>query len=349
MDEGRSASAVRQPSAIAGLLLPVERARLARGVDGRRIYAIGGLAGPPANNPLERISTAAMTRVLEWVVAETGDPLVGLDLGRTIRPQAFHALGHSLESSCHLRDFGTRITRYFRLVSSAATARFVADDEAVAIEFDLQDGVAIPAEDAILVFLVGFVRELSGGACVPNRIEQRRPVPPDGGARHRDALGCPVAFGRERVRICYDRSLLDGPFVGASAELAEHNDKVVVDYLAKLDRSDIEARVKALAIRSLPGGRVSKSAIAAQLHMSPRTLQHRLAQCNRTFNGLIDELRRDLAKAYLENPTSTVGEVSFLLGFSDASNFSRAFKRWTGLTPDRFRKSRGAPVAAPPR
>jgi AraC-like DNA-binding protein len=286
-----------------------------------------------------------MGRIMAWAVAETGDPLIGLTFGRAIVPQAFHALGYSLQASRHLLDFGTRLARHFRVVSSGARVRFRVTDAIAALEFDVHPLVPQAAQDAMLVFLVRFVTELSGGACRPNHVELCCPIPADAGARHREALGCPVEFDRDVARICYDRSEAELPFVGASDELAGHNDQIVVNYLARLDRADIEVRVKALASRCLPGGKVSKSDIAAQLHMSPRTLQHRLAQRNRTFVGLIDELRRELACAYLEDPHKAIGEVSYLVGFADPSNFGRAFKRWTGYTPVEYRDARGQAVA----
>jgi AraC-like DNA-binding protein len=280
-----------------------------------------------------------MRRVMEWAVERTGDPLIGLDIGLHLRPQNLHALGHALQSSRHLRDFAVRCARYFRLLSSGARARFVVTDTTAAIDFDIHELVPFPAEDALTVFLVRFVRDLSGDVCVPCHVELRRPLPADGGERHRQAFGCAVAFGRAAGSLRYEPGLLDVPFLGPSDELAEHNDRIALAYLAKLDQSDIEARVKALAAQRLRGRAVSKAAIAAQLHMSARTLQHKLASRGTSFHRVIEELRRELACGYLEDRSQSIGEIAYRLGFTNVSNFSRAFRRWTGTGPAEYRRA----------
>jgi AraC-like DNA-binding protein len=332
-------SATDEPTTLAGVLRPLAWALDARGLDGREVYAIAGLEGPPANNPLERIPTVAMRRVMDWAVEQSADPLIGLDIGGHLRPQNLHALGHSLQSSRNLRDFALRLSRFFRLLSSAARTRLVVTDADAAIEFDIHELVPSAAEDALTVFLVGFARELSGDVCQPWRIELRRPLPADGGARHRRAMGCPVAFGHALARVCYEPGLLEVPFIGSSDELAEHNDSVALSYLTKLDQSNIEARVKTLAVQGLRDRKFGKAAIAALLHMSARTLQHRLERQGTSFQQVIEDLRRDLACAYLEDRSRSIGEVSYLVGFASVSNFSRAFRRWTGLAPAEYRRA----------
>ena len=73
------------------------------------------------------------------------------------------------------------------------------------------------------------------------------------------------------------------------------------------------------------------------LHMSERTLARRLAERDYTFTSLVDEIRNQLARDYLRQPRFSVTDIAFLLGFSDQSNFARAFKRWTSLSPTEFR------------
>ncbi len=71
--------------------------------------------------------------------------------------------------------------------------------------------------------------------------------------------------------------------------------------------------------------------------MCLRTLQRKLSEENTSYKELLDETRRELANQYLRQATLSVSEVTYLLGFSEPSNFSRAFKRWTGRTPSEFR------------
>lgn len=99
-------------------------------------------------------------------------------------------------------------------------------------------------------------------------------------------------------------------------------------------------KVRALIAGQLTRGRVGAEAIAAQLHISRYTLYKRLKEENQTFLALREEVQREQALAYLGESQRPLVEVAELLGFSELSAFSRAFKRWTGTTPMRFRISR---------
>ena len=77
--------------------------------------------------------------------------------------------------------------------------------------------------------------------------------------------------------------------------------------------------------------------VARAVHMSARTLQRRLGDASTTFQELVDRERADLARAYIANRARALGDVAYLLGFSEISAFARAFKRWTGMTPRQWR------------
>ncbi|MGH8765739.1 MAG: helix-turn-helix transcriptional regulator, partial [Burkholderiales bacterium] len=80
--------------------------------------------------------------------------------------------------------------------------------------------------------------------------------------------------------------------------------------------------------------------IAKTLHMSRRTLQRKLAEADLTYQQLVDQTRRDLALRYIEDAGKSLTEITFLLGFSGQSAFTRAFRRWTGESPTVFRDKR---------
>ncbi len=102
-------------------------------------------------------------------------------------------------------------------------------------------------------------------------------------------------------------------------------------------------KVRALIAERLAEGRIGVDAIASQLNMSRHTLYKRLKEENLTFQGLLDDVRREQALHYLREPERPLAEVAELLGFSELSAFSRAFKRWMGKAPAEFRAGRVAP------
>ena len=105
----------------------------------------------------------------------------------------------------------------------------------------------------------------------------------------------------------------------------------------KLEKQNLENRVRFLIISELASGTVSKQSIADGLYMSPRSLQLKLAALNTTFQDILDMTRQTLAQGYIEQSGLAITEIAYLLGFADTSNFTRAFKRWTGQPPSEYR------------
>jgi AraC-like DNA-binding protein len=116
--------------------------------------------------------------------------------------------------------------------------------------------------------------------------------------------------------------------------------------LALLDKSDVIARCRAAVLEHLTSGEVSEEDTAKLLHMSPRTLQRKLAEARLTYQQLVDATRKDLALRYIVDAGRSISDITFSLGFSQPSAFTRAFKRWTGRSPTDYRA--GLASARPP-
>ena len=144
----------------------------------------------------------------------------------------------------------------------------------------------------------------------------------------------------QTTTLTFDRYELIQPLTGACPELAQVNDNIANQYLARLDRNDVVTGVTQKIIELLPSGDCSREKVAEALCMSPATLQVRLAKRGNSFLQLMDDTRRELACDYMRQRTRSVTEITFLLGFTSTSNFARAFKRWTGISPTQFREDR---------
>jgi AraC-like DNA-binding protein len=122
--------------------------------------------------------------------------------------------------------------------------------------------------------------------------------------------------------------------------MAQHNDEIVMKYLAQMDHNDVVNRVRRHIIEDLASGLLSKQGVADKMHMSPRNLQLKLAAQDTTFQDTLDTTRKKLATGYIEQSQLAITEIAYLLGFSDASNFTRAFRRWFGASPREYREER---------
>lgn len=322
---------------IGGYIAAIAHALEARGVDAKAALHRADIPGMPTNDPLARVPLASVHRLLEAAVESTGDAYFGLFAATFVHPASFHALGFALLASGSLRDYCTRLSRYFRFLTGTTRPELRELPRLARLEFVRAHETPALSDDIVGLFLIRTIRDLSDGRVQPTMIELHRPTPPDGGTRHREAFGCPMRFGASLTAFVFDRSALDLPFSSASRELAEQHDRIVVSYLAKLDRNDVHARVSAALLTDLPSGAVSKERIAERLAMSPRTLQAKLAARGTTFLDVVNETREALACGYLRGSVTSITEIAFMLGFSDTSNFCRAFRRWTGQTPSAYR------------
>ena len=151
-------------------------------------------------------------------------------------------------------------------------------------------------------------------------------------------FGPSIEFEADTNRLCFDKTLVLAPLATAHPELARLNDQTVIDYLARYDRSNITMQVRSQIIEQLPDGRPSQGEIAFNLNTSLRSLQRRLHEEDTSFKELLNDTQRELALSYIRDSNRSLGEITYLLGFSEPSNFTRAFKRWTGQSPAEYRE-----------
>jgi AraC-like DNA-binding protein len=331
-----------QPTTIASWAVVIWRALEARGVNPRPVFERAGLDATRLHDANTRFPISAMTRAWEGAVEATSDPCFGLRAGQFVHPTTFHALGYAWYASHSLREALARFVRYTRMVSTGIAVRLV--EVAGEVELTLAPSTSairpsMAAGDAGMVALVMLCRASCGEQFHPLRVRFVRPRPAC--ADDFDAFfRAPVAYAAPDNAVVFDAAVLDLPLPTANTELATASEQVIVDYLAHLDRTEIAMQVKARLIEMLPSGRVSARQVAEALHLSVRSLQRKLAEKGASFAQLLEDTRRELARQYVGNSRLSVGEITYLLGFSDPANFTRAFRRWTGQSPSAFRQSR---------
>jgi AraC-like DNA-binding protein len=197
-------------------------------------------------------------------------------------------------------------------------------------------GDAVPQRhDAFWAALLGMCRMITSDALAPLSLELRRLEPECVAAFYR-LFQAPVSFGALRDSIAFARDIAERPLPTANRVLAHANEQVIEDYLTRITADTLGDRVRSQLIDLLPSGEFSEAAIARSLHLSPRTLQRRLADEGTGFKVLLDEARRELAMRFIGERRLSIKETSYLLGFSEPGNFSRAFRRWTGKAPSAY-------------
>ena len=284
------------------------------------------------------VTTAELFALWRSVAEMSPDPGFGLKLGTELRFERSHPV--SIAGVCS-RSFGDalqRIARYKQLTCPEEIRVHKKAQEASVEIFFIEAKEAQPdiMVDLGLSWILNVSRRGTDGEITPRRLELTRPV------KHRTLLerhfGCRVRFKADRDALVFRSSDLDRPFV-------THNEELLTLIGAQLE-SELKSRntsthvgeqVKVVLRRSLAGKRPTLGDVAQELGMSARTLQRRLTDAGITFQQLVEDTRRELARHYLKQRSVELNEAAFLLGFEDTNSFFRAFQVWEGTSPTEWR------------
>jgi AraC-like DNA-binding protein len=311
------------------------------GIDPRPLFEAENIHLKLPIDPCLRLPYEKIDRIRARAVELTGDEAMGLRAASVYLVSQFGALGYAFQASLTLRKACQRLERFSRVLNDKAIVIVEDDDDCMGITLKLDvDSENRPVrDDAALAMLTRMCRMIGGDQFRLRAVNFKHAAPADI-QPYFEYFGCQLNFEQAENQILIPLALADETLDGANPELALLNDQVVTRRLAAIDRNDIVARVQAAIIDQLPNGNISDESVADSLHMSVRTMHRKLVAADSNFRNLLVEMRRELAEQYILDNSLTLTEISLLLGFSEPSSFSRAFKNWTGSAPSEVRQSR---------
>lgn len=299
-------------------------------------------AGIPARAlEWERWPIDCITRL--WRAAErcSGDPGLGLKAGASVSPASVSGVGFALQSAATLREGLGVVQKYQRLISDGGRFQLLPGGSATWVVYHPRQGELAfsPHQiEAVLSAVVTLAGWVTGTALRPLRIQfsQARLGPLQGYA---EVFACPVEFEQAFSGLLVDNAVLDRPLPQADPQFARVHEQFSAARLAGLDAQNASVRDLREWLAAHPGPRTPRRAQASRaLEMSERTLARRLREQGQTFEGLLDDVRREQALRALADPEGTIADIAQSLGFAEASTFYRAFRRWTGMPPARWRR-----------
>jgi AraC-like DNA-binding protein len=326
------------PTTLAVTLVPMQEVLGEYGIDFRALARRAGVDPDLPARPDARGSVHRMQMLWRLASQESADPLFGLRVGQRARPAVFHALGLGIMSSSSLLAALRRVDRYSRVLSTNGRLVVFERGDLVTLEGRASEGSIPPSIatfDALAVALCRLLKLCAGPAGIPRRVRLPHAAPPDI-EPFVECLGCPVDFDAPHIVFEFDARTARESVPGGNPTLAAEADKMADRYLERLAPDSAAARVRALIMKAMPSGEIDQDGIARALHQSTSTLQRRLRDEGTTYQHLLDATRKDLALEYLREGRHSLADITFLLGFADQSNFTRAFRRWTGKTPRQF-------------
>jgi len=302
-----------------------------------------GLIPPDIENiepgELGRYPAEAFCQALLWAAQRLNDPLLGLHLGQTIRTEHLGALGYVLQACDDLGAALLRIERYHRLIHDINPVEHHVSDGAVELRWGITQGrPGALFDETGITAIVKLGRELCGQRLPLTRVDFVNPKP-----RHvqpyADFYGCPVRFDQAVTRLIIPLSSLQTPLAQPDPLLRRLMEQKVDAALAQLPQAGDLAEATRRAIAHLaPHGMPELNHVARELQLSPRVLYRRLAAQGHSYRHLREAALQQVAEMHLRDRRLTLAEVGLLLGYSEQSAFTRAFKRWTGLSPQQWLK-----------
>jgi AraC-like DNA-binding protein len=314
------------------------------------LLAGSGLDEPMLVEPTKRITVGTCVRLVERARTLSGVPAIGLFLGLQMHVSAHGFLGFAALSAANVREALELSVRFLPILTTALGLRLRVDGREASLIVEEHADFGTARDIVLLAVLVGIWR--AGEALTGRQLEGYADlaIPEPGADYGVEQLGSRVRFGQPTTRLVFDASILALPYKMAdpvALQLARNQCERVLGTLGLDGR--IASRVGALIGGGSRGSFRSLERVAAELHMSPRTLKRQLASEGLSFSALVEKERRERAMILLGSSALSLKTVAERLGYSNVANFARAFQRWTGVSPGEHRSNAAHAAASPPR
>ncbi len=293
------------------------------------------------------IDTSIPTVVLAqaWGLAPemSGDPFFGLHAGQHAELGSYDVLDYLFLTAPTLGDGCRAVERYYRVITDIWRIGLVVDGGVARFQHWIAPSWVEPLVHAWDYFFSGAFkrfRAATTGDFHPRVVRLMRSAPSD--AREHEALfGCPVEFAQPVGEFVFGAELLSLPLVSANFALHRLVRRHADDLLARVpSERDLLDRARRLIPDLLSDSSLSLATLATRLGVGERTLQRALGEQGLTYQRLIDRMREEHAVRELEAGALSMQEIAFSVGFNGPAAFTRAFKRWRGVSPTEFRRAR---------
>lgn len=284
------------------------------------------------------VSTEEFFALYRGIAEASNDPGFGLKLGTEERVERYDPIKIAALSARSFRDAVERLARYKQL-TCPEEIRLIEQGDECAVQFVWK--LAHETEPPLLVdvcfaWIASIGRRGSGKPLHPQRVEFQR------GSAHREMYEAhfhsPVRFKATRSALVFSKADMDLPFATYNADLlAIVAPQLEAELAQQRAQKTFSEQAKSILKQLLAGQRPGIRDLARELHVSTRTLQRRFTEQGITFQRLLEDARRELARHYLLHSSLELHQTAYLLGYEDCNSFFRAFHRWEGTSPGQWR------------
>ncbi len=316
-----------------------------KGANIKELVSITGLTPEALCTEECQLDSEVYNSIVQSIVQQTGDPFFGLHLGESLNLSAAGLVAQITQTSNTIKQALEYACDFAQLACSSLPMQLVEHDDFYKLTmvpetlwFNQSKESVRQTVDGTLVFTIREYHELTRKLHFPVKIHLPFD-PPVSTSEYERLLQCPVLFGKNEIAIFFKKEHIEESIVTSDYRLLRilvaHAEKRLEEIRAKKSFSDqVKASVTSMIKPEFP----TIEQVASHLNISVRTLQRKLANEGAYFKEIIDTLRKEFAFSYLKQNDLTVNQIAYLLNYTDASGFIRSFKRWTGVTPNHWRK-----------
>jgi len=285
------------------------------------------------------VPRAQIYALCELALDLSGDPALGLRWGERVSSSSFNLLSYIVTHAATLRQGLESLQEFHRLFSDQSTFRIVESDDTVTVYCQSFGETPRVTRFIAEVVMLGFFRLLrSFGAHVrPEYVSFAFSAPAyrDEYARVFEHL---ARFEQPFTGLTFERKLLDAPSPRKDDDMYSALSTLAARRIQGMtQRTPYTLRVRELLVKQGTSQRADMKSVARALGLSVRSLRRRLAEEGKMYNAVAHDALATVAEQLLRDKQQTIQETAYAMGFADTSSFYRAFKRWTGTTPNSFR------------
>ncbi|MDG2270852.1 MAG: AraC family transcriptional regulator ligand-binding domain-containing protein [Halioglobus sp.] len=319
----------------------VVQAASALGVDSVALLNDAGISQDLFSAPAERVPLTRYMDLYRMAAERGGDPDIGLYVGHIIYFTGMNLHLYMTTICRNLKEYFNVIPSTIRIRGDTGQVLIRPQGDFIRLEWhplDEQTAKWRPLVDEMLKSSAEIVSAICALPVPVRAAEFSYPAPDDTRALKR-AFGSNLKFGCDVSCLYFSREVVLYPLIDVGFELGADfwaGPRSVFDEPLAVDPFLRDVRI---AIRrALPGGALTIDSLAKELSVSRRTLQRRLSALDSSFKAMLQDVREEQSRRYLDDPRLAVTEIALLLGYSDQASFSNAFKSWCGCAPTEYRQ-----------
>jgi len=314
---------------------------LSKGIDAAQLESTIACSPDDLSAPDARLPISSYHALWELALSFTNDPTLGLKLAENPYNDEMGVVAHIFFNSPTLIAGLKQYERYYSLVNEGMHIEIETDSVLAKVKFinDVDIPYCNPDMEHTLGISVVRVKQNISDSLSLEAVHFQHSAPNDL-SKYSNLFNCPVLFNQKCCCLIFKKEFLEYKLPKRSAYLYKILLKHIESLIKKVKPSPtFSQRVKSLIEQNLENDFVDAEHIAEKLFMSRHTLYRKLKTESIQFHDLVDSIREEKAYLYLDQDKHNLSEIAFLLGFSELSAFSRAFKRWTGKSPAKYIKS----------